>query len=54
MKVNNEQANRLIKLIVPYICKNPVDPKAENKVGVLTPINLIPEEKKELLSVLLG
>lgn len=53
MKTNNEQANKLLKDLIPHLSKNPIDPKAENHLGILSSIESLSEAKKEVIETLL-
>lgn len=53
MKDNNVNANKVIKVVLNKLSKNPVSFEKENRMGVLTPEENLNNEQKEILKVLL-
>jgi len=53
MKSNNLSAQKLIKLVVPDLIKNPVTVVPENEYAVITDSGLLNSNHKEILEVLL-
>lgn len=53
MSLNYKSAQALIKVLIPSLHKNPIEFEAENKFAVITNSELISEDQKHIIDVLL-
>lgn len=53
MSINNEQAHKLLKIILPKLSKNPFDVEKENTHALLTKPTQMTEEQEHILQVLM-
>lgn len=52
MGTNNTNAQKLLKIAIPKLVNNPFDFIKENHFGILTPIEVLDENQKEMIKVL--
>ena len=53
MKENNKNANKVLPTIIEYLNKNKFEVNKENRVGIMTPMDSLTNEQKEIVEVLI-
>lgn len=53
MKDNNVNANKVIKIALNKLTKNPISFEKENRMGILTPLDKMSSEQKAMVEVLI-
>ena len=53
MSTNNQNVQKVLKEVIPEVCKNPPKFQKENAIGIMTPRDQLSERSKEILEILL-